>query len=105
MLATTACAGEVHVRACNDSDRDLAAFEYDAFDEGALAAGACTPYRRVEHEVYRYTYVRFLVGQDEFVLQPIDFVGETPLDAGEWSYHVSIVDFDSRAARVHADAD
>ena len=74
----------VETRGCNDTGFDFASLRINSF-VGSLANGACTPYERAEGAVYRYTYVRFVVGQDEFMITPIDYVGETPLDEGRWS--------------------
>lgn len=106
LFATSVGCGDpvVETRGCNDTGFDFASLTLDSFT-GVLANGACTPYEPADGAVYRYTYVRFVVGQDEFTIQPIDFVGETPLDEGRWSYRLTISDYAARRANVMAVAD
>ena len=40
-----------------------------------------------------------------FLIQPTDFVGETPLGDGPWSYHLTITDYATRSADVMARTD
>ena len=44
-----------------------------------------------EYELaYQYAYVQITSGEEVFVLQPIDFVGETPLPIGLYTYVLNI---------------
>lgn len=103
LTLVAACGGDdaVETRGCNQTGFALDALMIDTFD-GSLAIGACTAYEQHDDAAYGYTYVRFLIGQDEFVLQPIDFVGETPLAGGRWSYQITIADYATRRADVQA---
>jgi hypothetical protein len=105
LALTTGCFADsdlVETRACNDTGFDLDTLEYSSFDEGALPDGTCTEYRRAEGDAYDYTFLRFTIGADEFRLQPIDFVGETPLPGGRWSYRFDISDYANRGVTVTA---
>lgn len=42
-------------------------------------------------EVYRYAYIEITAGGDQYILQPIDYVGETPLTEGNYSYEIELV--------------
>ncbi|MBU2906139.1 MULTISPECIES: hypothetical protein [Arenibacter] len=45
----------------------------------------------LEYETaYSYAYINIMVGEENFVSQPIDFVGETPLENGFYTYGLSI---------------
>jgi hypothetical protein len=39
---------------------------------------------------YRYAFVEFQIDGETFTLQPIDYVGETPLDSGKYSYEINV---------------
>jgi len=44
-----------------------------------------------EYELaYQYAYIQITSGEEVFVLQPIDFVGETPLPIGLYTYVLNI---------------
>lgn len=98
------CMGDVEVRVCNRTGHDT---NVDALKLPTqnLAADECTPYTTAQHDMYRYTGAKFTIGADVFQAQPIDFVGETPLDAGKWSYELVIVDYAQRSVTVYAKED
>ena len=81
------------IRIANRSDRDFASvlvrFPSDDVHYGAVAAGRATEYRQVD-QAYRYAYVEVRVGDDRIVLQPIDFVGETLLSPGRYTYVLTL---------------
>lgn len=54
-----------------------------------VAPDSFTPYLEYE-EAYRYAYILIESGTETFVLQPIDFVGETPLPIGLYTYELDI---------------
>ncbi|MEK6151653.1 hypothetical protein WIW50_00245 [Flavobacteriaceae bacterium 3-367] len=51
--------------------------------------GAFTAYLEYE-TVYRYSYIRIEADGQTYVLQPIDFVGETPLSKGFYTYELDL---------------
>jgi hypothetical protein len=92
----------VYVRVCNDTGKTMTAIEWhESYKATGIATGTCTGYELAGHP-YSYTYAKFNLGKDEFIIQPIDFVGELPLDAGHWSYHVTIIDYGHRTADIRA---
>jgi hypothetical protein len=94
------------VRLCNDTGHDINAVAWNTiYSSDSLSIGACTDYETPTADVYRYTRVSFRVQTDDFLIQPIDFVGETPLGGGAWSYHLTITDYASRSASVSATPD
>ena len=44
----------------------------------------------VYESAYRYAYIAIKSGEDNFVLQPIDFVGETELPWGFYTYEIGL---------------
>jgi heat shock protein HslJ len=77
------------IRIHNNSSRDFDSVEVQFPSQteqyGPIAAGGSSDYHPVS-EAYRYAYVKVTNGADEFVLQPIDYVGESLLSPGEYSY-------------------
>ena len=84
---------EVEIRLANRSarnfDRVVVNFYQERVDYGALPAGAVSAYRRATR-AYRYAYVEVHVDTARLVLQPTDFVGETPLSSGRYTYALSV---------------
>jgi hypothetical protein len=85
--------GDPEIRVANRSDRDfdrvLVNFHDQEVDYGALPAGAVSDYR-TPSLAYRYARVEVHVDTARLVIQPIDFVGETPLDGGRYTYVLTL---------------
>lgn len=92
------------VRACNATKYNFKDLSYHGFDEGPLAKGACTQYRATAR-AYGYTQAAFHIGKDLFTIQPIDYMGETPLSPGQWSYQITIYDYANKGADIRAKRD
>ena len=109
VLVLAACGGAdepTTVRLCNDTGQDINAVAWNTiYASDFLTNGMCTDYETPTNKVYRYTRVSFRVQTDDFLIQPIDYVGETPLGGGPWSYHLTITDYASRSASVAATPD
>ena len=96
-------AGPVEVRLQNASSF--------TFDEAALytsegeftytdvGPGEATPYVEVE-TAYRIATTQVVIDVDTFRLQVIDFVGEEPLDGGQYSYVISVLTFGNQPTSV-----
>ena len=50
-------------------------------------------------------YVRLFVDENEFIIQPIDFVGETPLGSGKFTYVLEVIDFENRILNIKTSND
>ena len=89
--APVAATQETYVRLHNGTGRPLEAvrvtFTGLPVDYGDLAPGATSDYRRADG-AYRYAKVEARIGGEPFTLQPIDFVGETPLGPGRFTYRL-----------------
>ena len=96
----------VILAACTDRDdevqevnirvRNLSELTFDRVQVGEpdkihemVAPDTFTEYLPYE-EAYRYAYIEIQSGAETFVLQPIDFVGETPLPIGLYTYELDI---------------
>lgn len=62
---------------------------------GRLPTGQTTGYKSFAR-AYRYAYVRVLINGQQVTWQPIDYVGETQLADGNYTYVLSIPDLANR---------
>ena len=85
--------GDVHIRIANESSFPFASvdvvFPEDSVDYGAIAANGASEYRAVS-KAYQYALIIVQVGGEERRLQPIDFVGETLLPPGRYTYGLNV---------------
>lgn len=93
----------VQVRIRNDS-----AVTFDRVDlwldrVSGLAPGASSDYLTPPGPAYRYAKVVVTISGREIVLQPVDFVGETPLEPGRYTYALSVTDEGDLALEFETD--
>ena len=62
---------------------------------GDLAPGERSAYKQFEM-AYRYAYVKLIIEGKEYILQPIDYVGETPLSDGQYTYIIGVADLENQ---------
>ena len=62
---------------------------------GDLLSATLSDYQSVDR-AYAYSYIEVIIDGNTYVLQPIDFVGETELTAEHYTY---ILDADNSMAR------
>ncbi len=55
---------------------------------GTIKAGESSNYQSFE-KAYRYAFVELEIDGKVFTIQPIDYVGETLLDIGRYSYRIN----------------
>lgn len=83
--------GRVQIRIANETTSLFTSVEVlfpsDEVDYGALPAGARSEYRSVS-VAYRFARVDVRIGETEHVLQPIDYMGEEPLEPGQYTYRL-----------------
>ena len=83
----------VYLRAHNASEIDFDSltvkFPNQTEEFGALAAGKASDYRLIDG-AYRYAYAEARHADRLYVLQPIDFVGESYLRPGTYTYHFEV---------------
>ena len=56
-------------------------------------------------QAYGYSFVQLFIGKDEFIIQPIDYVGEPLLDYGNFTYSIDLIDYDTRSLSIIATKD
>jgi hypothetical protein len=71
----------------------------DEVNFGDLETGQFTDYRIFE-KAYRYAFVELQINGSTYTLQPIDYVGETPLENGRYTYQIGANDSDDRFGRL-----
>jgi pyruvate carboxylase len=84
----------VEIRIANASavafERVVVRFPRQVEDYGALAALSQSDYRAIE-QAYRYASVEVQVEGEKLLLQPIDYVGESRLASGRYTYVLDLV--------------
>ena len=94
--------------ACTDLDDDLNTVNIriknnsNIVFETVLVGDAMEPHMNISpgefsayfiyEEAYRYAYIEITSGEETFILQPIDFVGETPLPIGFYTYELAVTE-------------
>ncbi len=63
----------------------------DEVDYGDLMAGETSDYKVFE-KAYQYAYVELEIEGNTYTIQPIDYVGETPLENGAYTYQIDAND-------------
>jgi hypothetical protein len=64
-------------------------------NHGEIKSGENTCYREYD-KAYRYAYVSLTIDGEDLVVQPIDYVGETPLGIGYFTYHLEIEEINKK---------
>lgn len=86
--------GEVLVRIKNQSDYDFKNLEFNPGSSmqvvGELKSGKSSDYYSFE-TAYHYGYISLNVDGEDLGLTPIDYVGETPLKSGKYTYVLDVV--------------
>jgi hypothetical protein len=57
---------------------------------GTVAAGQKSDYKQFT-QAYRYAYIKVTAQGQDLVLQPFDYVGETPLTPGQYTYVLDVI--------------
>lgn len=95
-LRDEVAAGSVQVRVKNIGDRRLSDVvtslpSWEQLSVGSLGTGEAGGYRIVLR-AYSYTYVIATERGEKREYQPIDYVGETPLSPGRYTYEIQVVE-------------
>ena len=61
---------------------------------GEIKGGETSCYR-VYEKAYRYAYVNLYIDGEEYIIQPIDYVGEQPLGKGAFTYLIDVSDINN----------
>ncbi|MDZ7808469.1 MAG: hypothetical protein U5K71_15355 [Gracilimonas sp.] len=71
----------------------------DDVNFGDLRSSQFTDYSVFE-TAYRYAFVELQINDSTYTLQPIDYVGETPLKSGRYTYQIDADDSEDRFSRL-----
>lgn len=84
--------GEVNIRIFNASEVEFKDVKFDPSTRlvnfGDLGPNQYTQYENFER-AYDYAYFSLMVNDSTYVLQPTDYVGETPLGKGNYTYRIN----------------
>ena len=95
LLSITSCLAkaDTEVRIQNTSQLNFQSVAVGFPDQleqyGALSRGALSGYRKVT-SAYRYAYIEVRVNGEKFELRPKDYVGETLLPNGQFTYALDL---------------
>ena len=89
LLAFSTHASEIRVR--NDSKVDFKNVVVGGKKYGDIKQGATTDYQTWK-TAYRYSSVALLADSKPMKIQPIDYVGETPLGDGNFTFVLTVKD-------------
>jgi hypothetical protein len=96
--STTAClddAAKANLRIVNTSSYDycnvLVELNNQIVYYGNVGSGDATCYISFD-SLYRYAYIELSIEGNPFVVQPIDFIGESPVAPGYYSYKITVPD-------------
>ena len=71
---------------------------------GHLAPRSYSGYREFG-ESYRYAFISLKIDGVDYVMQPTDYVGETPLGAGKFTFSISVVNPGDRILAIRSNRD
>jgi hypothetical protein len=91
------------IRIRNDSQFSLHRVIVNGQSYGNIDAGMASDYRTMR-VAYRYGSVRLNMGTKEIQLTPDDYVGESPLGNGKFTYVLNIVDGKTIVIKAEKDA-
>lgn len=85
----------VYIRIVNSSPIDFKSayirFPKSEHTFGVFESGRSSRYQKFE-EAYRYGYIEVKTERETYVLQPIDYVGESPLNNGKYTFKLNVED-------------
>jgi hypothetical protein len=85
--------GDVEIRIQNSSslpfERVDVGFPEGRVNYGSIRANSTSEYRGIS-TAYRYAYIEVAVAGEELVIQPIDYVGESLLASGRYTYVLNV---------------
>lgn len=101
IIAVTSCSSDndnivdentnVNIRLFNESSFDYENIEVGGVDYLPLNSGEFSEYKEFEL-AYRYAYIELTADEEPYRFQPYDFVGETPLKNGSYTYNLNLDD-------------
>ena len=71
----------------------------EAYSYGNLIAGEASAYHTFDY-AYSYAFIELKINGEIFTIQPIDFIGETKLNAGKYTYEINATTVGSQYDRL-----
>lgn len=81
-------------------DSVLAIYPEDEILYGLIPAGEASSYQTVT-KAYRYAYIETKINSELSVLQPIDYMGESLLKSGRYTYVLSVLEENGGTSEPH----
>lgn len=98
-------ANKTNIRIKNNSKYDFCNVIIDPSGKltnyGIVKSGENSCYNYFD-SAFQYAYVKLYIGDNEFILQPIDYVGEQPLGVGKFTYSIDVSDFNNKTLTLKA---
>lgn len=94
--------GKVNMRIKNVSNydfKDVQVEHAEVHEYGDVNKGDYSAYSSYD-ELYSYAYVHLKINGEIYQAIPIDFVGETPLEPGKYTYELDIPDIDNHYVSI-----
>lgn len=76
----------VRIRLSNISTVDFKNATFNHVNFGDLNSNEITEYKKFENNVYHYGTVKIEINDQDYGWTPIDFVGENPLEDGDYTF-------------------
>lgn len=95
LSACTPKAEEVQIRVRNNSiytfENVLVNTSGGEYSYGNIPAGSASDYHTFQF-AYRYAYFSLQINGSDYVIQPVDYVGEEKLVDGQYTYVLAVID-------------
>lgn len=105
ILASTSCnqGNGIMLRIQNASQYDFESVYVDAAggigEYPELKAGSTSEYKTYDY-CYSYAYIKVIIAGEEFILQPIDYVGERKYRKGKYTYKLNVYDYANKQLSI-----
>jgi len=90
---------EVSIRLSNVSAFDFKNIKVNTTDFEDVNSGEKTAYKTFD-KAYRYGFIELDIDGSTYTIQPIDYVGETPLESGAYTYEINASDSEEQYGKL-----
>ena len=90
---------EVSIRVKNTSQFEYIDIVVGQQNYGTISSNESSNYKQFDI-AYRYNFIELKIDGETFTIQPIDYVGETPLQNGKYTYEVNANDSNEQYSRL-----
>lgn len=107
------CENQVDESKTNLKIKNISAYNFE--DVNVSPNGTLKTYNTIEagqsscyhsfDKAYNYAYVTMKINGEEFIIQPIDYVGEQELGVGKFTYSIDIVNFANKQLSISVSPD